>query len=244
MRKRLICAACSAFCISSAASSATFVTSTNLSGPTPSMPAFPSALKAFESSLGTLTGITLQVSGDHQAGYNAFVSNPALGPGTAQFDYDGLFVVVLNGRNYSFEVSGSDALSLSSERPSKFGVFTATGSGIFNLDPSLFDTFTDTPGACPFFADPVCVSLATHGIGIQDLVTSSNNINITAMDVYTPVSVKLTYTYTPFGDAVPEPTTWAMMILGFGGIGFALRPARKRCEVPNAITRQEQTRPC
>jgi len=27
--------------------------------------------------------------------------------------------------------------------------------------------------------------------------------------------------------AVPEPATWAMMILGFGGIGMAMRRARR-----------------
>ena len=29
------------------------------------------------------------------------------------------------------------------------------------------------------------------------------------------------------GGAVPEPATWAMMLLGFGGIGFAMRRTRK-----------------
>jgi hypothetical protein len=29
------------------------------------------------------------------------------------------------------------------------------------------------------------------------------------------------------GGAVPEPDTWAMMLLGFGGIGFAMRRTRK-----------------
>jgi hypothetical protein len=30
------------------------------------------------------------------------------------------------------------------------------------------------------------------------------------------------------GNAVPEPATWALMLLGFGGIGFAMRRSRKR----------------
>ena len=32
---------------------------------------------------------------------------------------------------------------------------------------------------------------------------------------------------TQFGNPVPEPATWAMMLLGFGGIGMAMRRGRK-----------------
>jgi len=75
MRQRLLIAACAALCLSSEASSATVVTSTNVTGTTPSLPGFPSGLKAFDSSLGMLTGITLQVSGGGEAGYNVFVTD-------------------------------------------------------------------------------------------------------------------------------------------------------------------------
>jgi hypothetical protein len=30
------------------------------------------------------------------------------------------------------------------------------------------------------------------------------------------------------GGAVPEPATWAMMLIGFGGVGAAMRRSRKR----------------
>jgi hypothetical protein len=41
-------------------------------------------------------------------------------------------------------------------------------------------------------------------------------------------SYTLTYNYTPHavGAAVPEPGTWAMMLLGFGAIGFTMRQRR------------------
>jgi hypothetical protein len=33
--------------------------------------------------------------------------------------------------------------------------------------------------------------------------------------------------FTAFGGAVPEPSTWAMMLLGFGAIGFSMRRRRR-----------------
>ncbi|NUS21266.1 MAG: PEP-CTERM sorting domain-containing protein, partial [Mesorhizobium sp.] len=39
---------------------------------------------------------------------------------------------------------------------------------------------------------------------------------------------------TNFGAPVPEPATWAMMIIGFGGIGFAMRRQRKAPQLPQA----------
>jgi len=31
---------------------------------------------------------------------------------------------------------------------------------------------------------------------------------------------------------VPEPTTWAMMLLGFGAIGFSIRRSRRESQTP------------
>ena len=36
-------------------------------------------------------------------------------------------------------------------------------------------------------------------------------------------------TDTHFGSGVPEPGTWAMMLLGFGGIGVSMRRRRRHC---------------
>lgn len=36
-----------------------------------------------------------------------------------------------------------------------------------------------------------------------------------------------TLTISPIAAAVPEPTTWAMMLIGFGGLGFAMRRRSK-----------------
>ena len=39
--------------------------------------------------------------------------------------------------------------------------------------------------------------------------------------------------------AVPEPATWAMMLLGFGGIGFAMRRRRKRTSLAGRLSNHQ-----
>jgi hypothetical protein len=38
----------------------------------------------------------------------------------------------------------------------------------------------------------------------------------------------VTYDYTPAVSGVPEPSTWAIMLLGFAGLGFAFRHSRRK----------------
>jgi hypothetical protein len=52
--------------------------------------------------------------------------------------------------------------------------------------------------------------------GTFDLSTLFNNPGISHVDLF------------DHGGAVPEPATWAMMLLGFGAIGFALRRGRRK----------------
>ena len=46
---------------------------------------------------------------------------------------------------------------------------------------------------------------------------------------YDQVTHLATAQFTPFGDAaaVPEPSTWAMMLVGFGALGCAMRRRRR-----------------
>jgi hypothetical protein len=45
--------------------------------------------------------------------------------------------------------------------------------------------------------------------------------------VIDPLTGTLTFDFTP-NAAVPEPSTWAMMLLGFAGLGFAFRQSRRK----------------
>lgn len=66
--------------------------------------------------------------------------------------------------------------------------------------------------------------LATRGGDFQfsELNLTGQLINTTSRIQYVSGSRQ---TYTP---AVPEPGTWAMMLLGFGAIGFSVRRRRGR----------------
>jgi hypothetical protein len=55
------------------------------------------------------------------------------------------------------------------------------------------------------------------GAGAYELVVNGNNTGTGSLGG--------TITITDHG--VPEPATWAMMVLGFGAVGFALRRKRK-----------------
>jgi hypothetical protein len=62
-------------------------------------------------------------------------------------------------------------------------------------------------------------------LSTYDLIDLSSYSNILSFSLNTDDSYGLSYddfTYDVAG-AVPEPATWAMMILGFGAVGFAMR---------------------
>jgi hypothetical protein len=75
--------------------------------------------------------------------------------------------------------------------PTDLGTFT--GSGILNIMLTLN---------------------TVDGVLGSDLVTIAN-----LSEGYT-VQVTYDFTTTPISSAVPEPSTWAMMLLGFAGVGF------------------------
>ena len=45
------------------------------------------------------------------------------------------------------------------------------------------------------------------------------------------------FKFTPVTGAVPEPSTWAMMLLGFAGLGYASIARRGRAGARSALTK-------
>jgi hypothetical protein len=91
--------------------------------------------------------------------------------------------------------------------------------------------------------DGVVLSIAGFGTVINDPLESSpifpriDSTNVTAASAG-PVAFTLLYNENDFSPAtlaftvngafVPEPSTWAMMLLGFAGLGFAFRQSRRK----------------
>ena len=65
----------------------------------------------------------------------------------------------------------------------------------------------------------------------------SYNANILSYDLVSSTasgSGSITYFYMPLGGALPEPATWAMLIVGVGAVGTTLRRRRARVAVSYA----------
>ena len=107
-----------------------------------------------------------------------------------------------------------------------FGSLRLITSGFVesSLDPDIFIDRGDPNARVPFgnFFD----------IGFGEVAgtvnTSRNDVRAFAFLGFRPGtpfigSVRLTYDFTPFASAVPEPATWAMMLVGFGAVGYSMR---------------------
>ena len=109
---------------------------------------------------------------------------------------------------------------------------TFNGSQITGLAPGLFganDLFYLTG---PFFVDGNGLGFTTAaGISANLFVTNdtSYRVNTQGAGLLTGLVTATATAEAPA--AVPEPATWAMMLVGFGAVGYSMRFARRKRRV-------------
>jgi PEP-CTERM motif len=139
---------------------------------------------------------------------------------------------VYAGSPISFVADGSSNLStFSNLEPATFSVtsiaqnelqisYSYPGQGHSLSDPT-FDGFTISGplGDSPIVAAFVDPNSTQPGLSNSTISFAANSVTVNlAGDVFTASSVGLIDVQ--FAPPVPEPSTWAMMILGFAGLAF------------------------
>lgn len=194
----------------------------------------------FDASLGQLNSVTLTVNVFNR--YRDWALDVASDVPTSRqvgWSINGLYGVNTLGLPttfFSITGAGTSNVALNDLFDGRaYGTFTisASGAATFSLDPSLF--LYDGSGTRRF------------GISGFDTGFFQAGANDTTFTIAGPhrlqkiggcfrlplgedscgsVGYSLTYDYTPVG-AIPEPGTWAMMLIGFGAIGAAMRRAKR-----------------
>lgn len=148
---------------------------------------------------------------------------------------------------FTYDFGEGSALTFDSNTSgfaSVYGVQTTGSAQVFSVfgTPSLFQPFATTLfpsqqlGSFASFASSTAVpfSLAAGTLGFKFTLagadyfglakTSGSTINALYIQNTPGADIALDVQ----GGVVPEPSTWALAILGFGGAGYALRRARRR----------------
>lgn len=107
----------------------------------------------------------------------------------------------------------------------------ATFFQIFFNSFNVGETFSFVLDVDPADPNANATVLGNSLIGATIFADFSNGLRGTgqliAVDGNPDASQFVITTFTPTPNAVPEPATWALMLLGFGGMGFAVRRDRR-----------------
>jgi hypothetical protein len=177
-------------------------------------------IERFDPSLGVLTGVKIDLQSEYDASVlvNSYDDD---GWVPARFDYSVAIDRTIPFGTLSLLVSyvGAGSIDLPTETMwTGFSIARSASKAFSGADMSYFvgtDSF-----------DPR--ERETRTIN-GNLVPSADSYSYWSWDdSYFFDNFKITYTYTPDGaGAVPEPASWAMMLVGFGGIGYAVRRRRR-----------------
>ncbi len=168
--------------------------------------------------LGTLAGAALcsivslaSSSGASAETVSALFATPG-GVSTAE-TYEGIVSVTVSGKGQALADLFSDAFYLLPQAG-----FPATHTVTWNLGFGipLQDAADFIVGGLPVF-NPTNV----YSFNLNTGLSVPTQLHFGLIDqIYTDNSGKFTIEVTQLASAVPEPSTWAMMLLGFVGVGF------------------------
>lgn len=173
----------------------------------------------FDSSLGTLTGAQWTLAS------------------TENFDllYITGFVpaITLLDRVRATVKQGSDFIAISGSL-GVLQVFDCGAGGLCDIQQSLtspLNADVAAPALAPFLSASGVDATLNSSIRVSGTAgaLADPDLTIALSQFHWTGALSLTYTYDPFaaGAGVPEPSSWATLILGFGAAGTALRRARR-----------------
>ena len=154
-----------------------------------------SPFQQFDSANGTLNAVTFQWTATGATPYAVFVNG---------------------GSDFMFYYLDSPTYLTHLAKSSNNGVGGASGWGISSL------TAEDLILAPYIGLGTVTLKQSfSHSNSNSSLVINGDCSYCTPPNIFLTALIGITYDYTPAAiAAVPEPSTWAMMILGFAGVGF------------------------
>ena len=232
---RLVTVAAGLFCLTAgAACAATFTSPVQSTGPFGTdAPGGVVNLPLFDSNLGTLTGVSVSETGTFTGGAN-LINNGHM-PDSFTFHIGGQAGVDILSSDPSAAAADLKAYTFDTSMPSQFYSLPKSGTGVYGAYLVLWGSSAITGLPVGDFQAPGGGSVQ---IGIDEtsfpvdspMVIEINDVFYSEQNLQATANLQVTYTYDPVSvrGGVPEPATWAMMLLGLSGAGVVLRSGKGR----------------
>lgn len=110
-------------------------------------------------------------------------------------------------------------------------VLTGSGTNLlasnWSFIPAPSGSLAGEPGDSLFFGGVTVGSYDTFFQNIGTTVGSNYTLSFLLSNNLSPNGFRVTASNATLNSAVPEPGTWAMMLIGFGAVGYSMRRARR-----------------
>lgn len=163
----------------------------------------------------SITGLTFYDSNFPSSPLNSGTYTISLSTTSAQVDN-------LNTTNFAQNIGADNAVLFSGALPSLTpgGSFTLPFTGAFNYNPSNGNLLVNVDISGPVDGNAYLNSYAGDANGIFSRADNFGSAFYTGYGLETG--------FVTLAGGVPEPATWAMMLVGLGGLGVAMRSRRRR----------------